>query len=129
MGRFSKFEEDLVEGIVLNSPGGLSSAEVTALARVLRRPKSAVKAAVENAREMLAESAGEYAAIHKAAVMAAYDRGDNETALKGSQWALTNISHEGARIIDKATGEAAGTKVMIGIQMGSMTPSVKVEEA
>lgn len=129
MGRFSKFEQDLVEGIVLNTPGGPSSAEVTALARVLRRPKSQVKEAVENAREMLAESAGEYAAIHKAAVMSAYDRGDNETALKGSQWALTNISHEGSRIIDKPTGEAAGTKVMIGIQMGSMTPSVKVEGA
>lgn len=128
MGRFSKFEEDLVEGVVANNPGPLSPRQVNALAVVLKRPKDLTKEEVEKARAAFASAAGDYVAIHKAAASGALADGEYEAAAKAAQWALQNITVDGARVVDKATaGEAGGTKIMIGIQMGGIAPAVSVE--
>lgn len=128
-GPLTQPEKALVAQVVMDQPGEVTQTQVLGLSRSLRRSPEAIRTMIAEARENFVASAGDYVAIHKQATQAALDEGEYETALKGSQWAMTNLSGEGQRIVDKPTGEAAGTKVMIGIQMGGMTPAVKVEEA
>lgn len=128
-GSLTKSEKALVAQVVMDQPGEVTQTQVLGLSRSLRRSPEAIRTMIAEARENFVASAGDYVAIHKQATQGALDDGEYETAIKGSQWAMTNLSGEGQRIVDKPTGEAAGTKIMIGIQMGGMTPAVKVEGA
>lgn len=130
-GKPTEADKVAVAAIVMDAGHELNRSEQLSLARTLNRSVESVRKLIAQARENFVASAEDYVDIHKAATLGALDTHDYETALKGSQWAMTNMSHEGQRIVDKPTGEAAGTKVMIGIQMGSMAgslPTVKVAE-
>lgn len=121
-GRPSKDEKALVAKVVADTPGPITPRQVQALATLTHRSKASIKKMVEEARDNFVESAGDYVEIHKMATIAALSQGDNETAIKGAQWAMTNIAAEGVRIIDKAAGESTGPRVMVGIQIGGVTP-------
>src|SRR5580692_3921563 len=102
-GAPTKADKALIAQFVQDQPSEITPRQIVGLSKTLRRSKEAIKKLIEEARENFVESAGRYVEIHKAATEAALSAGDNEQALKGSQWALTNLSAEGARIIDKAT--------------------------
>ena len=120
-------EKALIAQVVADQPGGILPSQVTALATALRRPKELTKQLVEEAKENFVASAGRYVDIHKEATEAALANGDSkslEVAVRGSQWALENLSAEGVRIVDKVSTESTGPKIMIGIKLGGMTDAV-----
>ena len=96
----------------------VSEPQITALTKVLARSRASIKKMVEDARENFVESAGDYVEIHKEATINALADGDNETAAKAAQWAITNLSYDGARIIDKPTAEPSGSRIFIGVKLG-----------
>jgi len=131
-GAPSKMDKALVAQVVSVEAQTMpvSTEQITALTKVLSRSRASIKKMVEEAREEFVESAGEYVQIHKEATIKALADGDNETAAKAAQWAMTNMSFDGARIVDKPTVEPTGTKIMIGVRLGGMNPTVgaKVED-
>lgn len=113
-------EKDIVAALVADQPAEMTNSQVNALARTLRRTKETTRQLIEDAKDRLIDKASRYADIHIAATENALADGDNEQALKGSQWALTNISGEGARIVEKAVEAPTGGKIMIGIKLGGI---------
>ena len=127
-GGISNQDKEIVANIVTNNPGEMSPTQITGLARALKRSPAVIKQMVLDARERFVGRAGMYVDIHAQATAGALATGDLEQALKGSQWALSNISGEGARVVDRASEGASGSKVLIGIKVGSVDSSaVKVE--
>ena len=125
MGVPTKADKALVAQVVLDQPAEITPAQITGLAKTLRRSKEAIKQMIEEARENFVVGAKRYVDIHRAATEAALADGDNEQALKGSQWALQNISAEGVRIVEKAVDGPVGTKIMVGIKLGGLSDSDK----
>lgn len=119
-GALTKADKELVARVVLDHPCEVAPQQVNSLAKALRRSRTAIKQAVEEARENFVESAGRYVEIHRAATEQALSDGDNETALKGSQWAIAHISHDGARVVEKESSEPSGNRIMIGIRVGGV---------
>ncbi len=128
-GAPSKMDKALVAQVVSVEAQTMpvSTEQITALTKVLSRSRASIKKMVEEAREEFVESAGEYVQIHKEATIKALADGDNETAAKAAQWAMTNMSFDGARIVDKPTVEPTGTKIMIGLKLGGLNPAVGVK--
>lgn len=131
-GPITKVETALVTQVVLDQPGGIKPAQVTALARALNRPIDLIKPIVEAARTKFVTNVARYVDIHMTATEGALAEGDHEQALKGSQWAIQNMAHEGVRVVDKITGETnSGPRVVIGIKVGGVDqtnlPQVTVE--
>lgn len=119
-GSMSKVEKDFIAQFVQDQPTGITPTQERSLAKVMRRSRETIKSALEEAKDKFVASAERYVDIHRAATEAALATGDNEQALKGSQWALTNIGAEGARIIDKQTEAPTGSRIMIGIRVGGV---------
>lgn len=109
--------------IVHDSPAEVTPRQVTALAQTLRRSPAVIKQLIEEARDTFNADALDYAKMHKETVIKALASEDPkalEVARKGAAWALTNISHEGKRVVDKPdTGPKAG-QVLIGIRIGGI---------
>ena len=125
VGGISKDEKEIVAGVVMSQAGEMTTTQINGLARAMRRSPAVVKGLIEDARDQFVEKAGRYVEIHMEATEGALAEGDHEQALKGSQWALTNISGEGARIVDKPNTESGGVKVMVGIKIGgTQTPEI-----
>lgn len=127
-GSITKAEKALIAQVVMDSPAEITPRQVNALATATRRSRQAIKKCIEDARDNFAASAGDYVEIHKEATMAALLKGDNEQALKGSQWALTNISAEGARVVEKTVVAPSGSKIQIGIKLGGIKPALGITE-
>lgn len=119
-GNLSKAEKQFVAQIVQDQPRPLQVNEINSLAKVMRRSRETIKQAVEDARDNFVVSAGRYVDIHKQATEQALTDGDNETALKGSQWYLEHVGAEGVQIVDKAKAVPSGNKIMIGIKIGGI---------
>ena len=140
-GPITPTEQKLVTQFVKDQPREVTPAQVTALSRVLRRSKDAVKAMVEQAREEFTTAASFYVDAHKQSVERAlavtnkdgeHDAKALDVAARASQWALENLSAEGQRVVDgKATNKSdGGTKILINIPFGGMNanPAVEVTE-
>jgi hypothetical protein len=133
-GAPSKLDKALVAQVVavaeVTTP--VSTQQITALTKTLRRSRASIKKMLEDAKEQFVESAGDYVTIHKEATEQALAEGDNETAAKAAQWAMTNMSFDGARIVDKVQTESTGTRIMIGVKLGGLNDKViegaKVED-
>lgn len=121
-GRASKQEKQVVAQIVAENPGPITPKQVTAIATLTNRTKDMVRKMVEEAKQNFVERAKDYVDIHHMATVAALADGDNETAIKSSQWAMEKISAEGVRILDKTAETSSVPKVQIGIMMGGVTP-------
>jgi hypothetical protein len=119
-GSMSDVEKEFVTQFVQDQPAAITPSQERSLAKVMRRSREAVKSAIEEAKDKFVASAERYVDIHRAATEAALFCGDNEQALKGSQWALTNIGAEGSRIIDKTADAPTGSRIMIGIRVGGI---------
>lgn len=119
-GSLTKSEKALVAQVVMDQPGEITQTQVLGLSRSLRRSPEAIRTMIAEARENFVASAGDYVAIHKQATQNALDAGDNETAMKGAAWAMTNLSGEGQRIVEKQTSEPMGSQVHIAIAVGGI---------
>ena len=102
----------------------VSTEQVTGLMKTMKRSRAVVKQMIEDAKDNFVEGAERYVQIHREATEAALASGDNEQALKGSQWAIQNISAEGARIIEKPSAEPTGTRIQIGVKIGGLNPAI-----
>ena len=124
IGAISKEEKALVADVLANTPGELSTGQVTALATTLRRSKEAVKALIEDAKENFQSKAKRYSEIHIEAAEKALEAGTEKSlavAVSASQWAMENLSAEGVSIVGKKQDNAPqGGKIMIGIQIGGL---------
>jgi hypothetical protein len=123
-------EKALVAQVVLESPLAITDSQIGSLARGLRRSKESIKALIEEARENFVCSSQRYVDIHKEAMEQALKNGDAkslEVASKGSAWAITNISAEGTRLIDKGKEENSGVKIMIGLKVGGKNENTPIE--
>lgn len=116
----SKAEKEIVANIVHEQTADMTPQQVKALAIVLKRTPELIKNEIALARDTFVGRAGRYVDIHLAATESALETGDNEQAIKASQWAVSNISGEGTRIIDRPNTEATGSRVMIGIKVGGV---------
>jgi len=128
-GPITKVEEALVTQVVLDQPGGIKPAQVTALAKALNRPVDLIKPIVTAARDKFVKNVGRYVDLHMNATEGALWAEDYETAAKASQWALQNIAAGGARVVDKVAGGDAGPKIQIGIKLGGKNeePAIAAE--
>jgi hypothetical protein len=140
-GSVSDAEQALVTQFVLDQPREVTTAQVTALSRVLRRTKEAVKEMVVRAREDFSASADFYVKSHKTSVERALNVTNREgehdpkaldVAARASQWALENLSAEGQRIVDKPSAGKGdmGPRIMVGINIGGLNtkPAAEVIE-
>lgn len=140
-GSISKTEQALVTQFVLDQPREVTTQQVTALSKVLRRSKDAVKGMVQAAREDFNASADFYVKSHKQAVdralnvtnpLGEHDAKALDVAARASQWAMENMSAEGQRIVDKPTAGKSdmGPRIMVGINLGGLNakPAVDVVE-
>lgn len=141
-GSITKTEQSIVTAFVLDQPREVTTAQVTALSKVLRRSKEAVKGMVVAARETLNANSQFYVDAHRTSVERAlavttkegeHDPKALDVAARASQWAMENMSAEGQRIVDvkSASKGEGGTKIMINIPFGGMNvaPAVEVIEA
>lgn len=119
-GRVSKAEKALMKQFVADQSKEIDRSQTLALAKVMRRSPSMIKEMIQEAREDFVTSGQEYVTIHKQATQEALAAGEFEPALRGAQWALTNISAEGQRIVDKPESGPMGAKIMIGIKVGGI---------
>jgi hypothetical protein len=123
-------EKEVVAALVMDHPAELAPSQVNALAKAMRRPREVVKQLVDDAKENFVSKAERYVDIHMAATEAGLSLGDAkglEQARKGAEWALTNISMDGSRVVDRPDEGGHANKIMIGIQMGGMRePAVTV---
>lgn len=122
-------QQAIVTQVVQQQGGDLGERQVTSLARTLKRSREQIVAMVQQAREELANNAVDYVNIHKMAVESALANGDAkslEVAVKGSQWAMSNLSLEGQRVVDRQTGDGggSGTQIIIGIKIGGKKDEV-----
>lgn len=138
-------DKELIETALVATPHELTTGQLNGLAAAIGKKRSVVVKLVEEAREKLAERAEFYLDAHKQvvtdALSSAAANADGETAMAGakylevaqkaSQWGLENISIDGVRIVDgkaAAGSGGGGTKIMIGVNMGSRTaPAVTTE--
>lgn len=126
-GGVSKTERTLIQQAVANSAQALSPEQVKALAVITRRTPATIRSIVADARMDLAEAAKDYVEIHKQATEQALANGDAkslEVARKGAAWAITNISVDGQRIVEKPNTEPSGTRIFVGIRVGGLDTSV-----
>lgn len=119
----------IANALVENKGGDLTTCQVGAIAKTLRRSKEAIRELIEVAREELAANAGFYVQSHKTVVEMALDAGDPkalEVAARASQWAMEKISHDGARVVDAAAAPSGGGQILIGInfKLGGRNPSI-----
>jgi hypothetical protein len=121
MGPVSEVEVGFIRQFLQDQPREITPAQTTALSKVMRRSKEVVKDIIEQAREEFQGSALDYVRIHKESTISAFERGDNEVAIKSAQWAIANMSQEGTRVVEKVAAEGGGgVKIMIGVQMGGI---------
>ncbi len=121
MGPVSDVEVGFIKQFLQDQPREITPAQTTALSKVMRRSKEVVKDIIEQAREEFQSSALDYVRLHKEAAIAAHESGDHEVAAKAAQWAITNMSQEGTRVVEKVAAEGGGgVKIMIGVQMGGI---------
>jgi hypothetical protein len=116
-------EKGIIDQVILDSPGGLATSQERGLSQALCRPLAALKPYIEEAREKFVKRAPRYTDIHIAAAEKALANGDAkslEVATRSSQWALENISAEGARVVDKETKETSGVKILVGVKIGGL---------
>ena len=132
-GSVTSREKELVAQFVMDQPAEVTPTQERALARVLRRSPAVIKTLVAEARENFVAGAGRYVEVHMQATEQALANGDPkslEVAARSAQWALTNISAEGERIVEKPEASGGGPRVMVGIKFGGAnTEQVTVDEA
>ncbi len=131
-GPVTQVEKEFVSKFVMDQPAQITPTQERALSRVLRRSRDVVKEMVEEARENFVAGAGRYVEIHRQATEAALSNGDPkslEVAARSAQWALTNISAEGSRIVEKPEAGSGGPKIMVGIKFGGAAVPVTVDES
>src|SRR2546423_1165453 len=95
VGPLTKVEKALVDQFVADQPREITPEQVRALAKLLRRSPNTIRQCITQARDDFASHAHRYVEIHHEAVETALAKGDPkslEVALRGSQWALENIS-------------------------------------
>lgn len=121
-------EKSLVAQFVADQPAEVTPAQVSGLARVLRRSKDAVKKMVEEAKENLQASVDTYREIHLQATMdAAADESmkGKQVAIEASQWAMENIAADGVRVVEKTKSEGpSGPRIIIGVKVGGVDQPV-----
>lgn len=122
-GSLSKAEKAVIAHVVTDSPAEITQRQVIALAQTLRRRPEAIRDAIVEARDNFNAEANFYVETHKKVVETAVANGDPkslEVARKGSAWALTNMSHEGKRVVDKPDVGPVGSKIVVGIAIGGI---------
>ncbi len=118
--RPSAVEKDLVAHLVLGHPGPLRPRQELGLAHALRRSPQVIKALIEEARDKFASNAGKYVDVHMQAAEKALKARDFGVAARAAEWALTNLSADGVRVVEKAQEGPQGAKILVGIQMGGV---------
>lgn len=121
MGPVSDVETQFIAQFLRDQPREITETQTKALSKVMRRSKEVIRDLIEQAREEFQSSALDYVRLHKEAAISAFEHGDDEVAVKAAQWAITNMSQEGSRVIEKVAAEGGGgVKIMIGVQMGGI---------
>ena len=121
MGPVSPVEVGFVAQFLKDQPREITETQTRALSKVMRRSKEVIKDLIEQAREEFQSSGLDYVRLHKEATISAFERGDDEVAIKASQWAIANMSQEGTRVVEKVAAEGGGgVRIMIGVQMGGI---------
>ena len=129
-GGITDTEQALVDRFVADQPREISTDQVKALAKVLRRRPSTVRDCIQRARENFVATAEGYVEVHQQAVEGALNRRDFDTAAKHAEWALEHLSHEGQRMVDRDVAETHAPKIIIGVALGGMgLPVVPTESA
>ena len=130
-GKTTDAEQALVTQFLADQKREITEAQVGSLARLMRRSMDAIRTMIERARENFQTHGEFYVAAHKQAVEAALtaeDRFGNpnshalDAAMRGSQWAMENLSAEGVRIVEplKAATGPTGPRILVGIQIGGL---------
>lgn len=122
-GPLSPVEKEFVHQFVADQPREITTGQITALSRVMRRSRDAVKELINEAREDLASNIGDYVRAHKQAMNMALDNGDPkslEVATRAAQWGMENIAIEGVRVVDKAKSEDTGMRIQVGVLIGGV---------
>jgi hypothetical protein len=132
-GSVTNAEKSLVAQFVADQPSEITTRQVNALGRLMRRTPDAIRKLIEEARENFQSNADFYVKAHKQAVETALDATDRfgnpdpkalDAAIRGSQWALENVSAEGVRVVDKAKTEGpTGPRILVGINVGGLNTS------
>lgn len=123
-GNITPKEKKIIALMLEDQPQDLNREQIDNLALILRRNPETIKQLVLQARDQFIDNAKLYVEVHAKAVQSAYHNGEFDTALRGSQWAMENLSSEGVGVIEAASkaGPDSGPKVVIGVNLGGMTP-------
>lgn len=124
-GACTPAEKEVVAMFVADQPAEITRSQELGLSRMLGRTVTTTKKLIQEARQSFVDRSQRYVDIHaeateKALALAAQDPRYADSAIKSAQWAMTNISTEGQRIIDKPDANALGTRVFVGIKLGGV---------
>lgn len=120
-GKLHKAEKAAIAAIVAAVPREMNAREERALGIAMGRSPELIHKTISEVRAKFADNAEHYVDLHLKAAKAAEVDGDYEVATKAAQWALTNVSKDGERVIDTPdAGGSQASKVVIGIQLGGL---------
>ena len=122
-GKPTKAEKALVAEFVADQPMAVSEGQITAIAKVLRRPREVAKTLIEDAKDMLVDNTKRYVTIHMQATEDALAEGSPkalDVATKAAQWALENISEGATRVVEATVKGDTGPRIMVGIRIGGL---------
>ena len=128
-GSITDAEQALIDRFVADQPREISTDQVKALAKVLRRRPSTVADCIQRARENFVSVAEGYVEVHQLAVEGALNRRDFDTAAKHAEWALEHLSQEGQRVVDRDVVETHAPKILIGVNLGGLGLPATTEPA
>lgn len=95
-----------------------------AIARVVHRDTTAIKAVIKSARQSMQSRAEDYVEAHWNATKVAADLGD----AKPAQWALERISEGEQRVVEKEKAGTSSPSISIGIALGGVPqPKAPIE--
>ncbi|MEQ1574442.1 MAG: hypothetical protein ABL993_09375 [Vicinamibacterales bacterium] len=120
-GPVSAVERELVGRFVADQPKAITPAQTKALQQLLHRTPATVKQLIIDAREHFLANGKRYVDIHKEAAEGALLSEDFETAGKLAQYALSNLSAGGERIVEKVENATApSARIMVGVRIGGV---------
>lgn len=120
-GAMTKVEGELIAKFVADQKQEITTKQERALATLLNRPTRTIKEHIEAARAKFVANGESYAEIHMLATQGALATMDFEVAGKLSQYALSNLSGGGQRVVEKAENAGPqGAHITVGVHIGGV---------
>lgn len=120
----------MIQTFMKNLPREMTIEEVKVLGKLFTKHPDALRLAMEAARNAFLANAEIYIEKHRDSVRAAYAAGDYDTAARHAEWAIERLGTKQGMLLEQPsaqTNSGNGPRILIGVNMGGIKPTVDVE--